>query len=266
MSGQPWPHRRGETIDPLREAFAGGRGIRLLGDPRQLAQAVAQSAVRGSFIGGREAGDKATPIAAPASSSWVSRDFPEPASPTIVAVRPAPRAAPSSASLRRASSSSRPASGSRVGMSARRPTWRPTRYGTTGARLPFGVNDSRASLANSTAERPRTSAVASSSPGAARAARRAARLVVSPIAVYVRRCAAPTSPAKTGPRLTPARRRSRPASGDRQDLAERRGASAPRRPRSSRCAGRHEQRRAVRGHVRAEQRHAVRSALAAAAR
>jgi hypothetical protein len=60
-------------------------------------------------------------------------------------------------------------------------------------------------------ERSRTSAVARISPSSARAVSRAARLIVSPMTAYARLLLAPTSPAKAGPRLTPARS----ASGDR---------------------------------------------------
>ena len=75
------------------------------------------------------------------------------------------------------------------------------------ATCPCTVNGSSAVVANSVRERSSTSGLAYSSPGGAAAISRAARFTVSPMTVYVARYGDPTSPAKTCPRLTPARTR-----------------------------------------------------------
>ena len=75
-----------------------------------------------------------------------------------------------------------------------------------GALLPFTMNGSSGSYSISELAQSTIGRLATTSPAAAFAIRRAARFTASPIVVYTRRPGAPRSPANTYPRFTPARR------------------------------------------------------------
>ena len=127
-----------------------------------------------------------------------------PGGPSTSTTRPPSTVAASCASSR-ASSSSRPSSGRRWVSANCCPLGSPTTAASIGSDFPFTRNGSTGVASNRDRVRSSSSAAARTSPPSPRYARRAARFTVSPMTVYVSRYGGPTTPAKSGPALTPMR-------------------------------------------------------------